>query len=71
MIATANEDLYCAECGTPIKDTYFMVNDPFLRHKYFDDLDELDNIFCSKACLCKALTVRERTIENYRKEHQR
>ena len=27
--------------------------------KYFDEEDESDNVFCSKDCLCEALSVME------------
>lgn len=39
----------CAECGCEI--------DNYLQVKYFDS--EENNIFCSKECLCDALSVGE------------
>ena len=49
----------CANCGKEIKESYYMVGDNFLQIKYFDEEDGSDNIFCSKECLCDALSVME------------
>ena len=46
---------YCAECGQELENDYYIVGDNYLQVKYFDD--EESNMFCSKDCLCKALSV--------------
>ena len=48
----------CANCGMTIEGNYFKVGDNFLQVKYFDD-EDTENLFCSKDCLCKALSVLE------------
>ena len=47
----------CANCGREIEndEEYFVVGDNYLQVKYFDSTE--DNIFCSKDCLCSALSV--------------
>lgn len=47
----------CANCGKKIEsnEEYFIVGDNYLQVKYFDSTE--DNIFCSKDCLCRALSV--------------
>lgn len=42
----------CAQCGNEILvgERYFKVCDNFLQMRYFDEEDESDNVFCSKAC---------------------
>lgn len=52
-----SKEKYCAECGCEITDNYLMVGDNFLQVKYFDS--EECNVFCSKECLCQALSVLE------------
>lgn len=47
----------CANCGLDIEGDYLKIGDNFLQVKYFDS--EEDNIFCSKDCLCQALSVLE------------
>ncbi len=48
----------CAECGCEIEEEcYFSVLDNYLQVKYFDSKE--NNIFCSKECLCDALSVGE------------
>lgn len=49
------EEKVCAECGAVCTDNYYMVGDNYLQVKYFDSNE--DNIFCSKDCLCEALSV--------------
>ena len=49
----------CANCGSIIEEKYYMVGDNYLQVKYFDEEDGSDNIFCSKECLCDALSVME------------
>lgn len=51
----------CAECGKDIDpdDTYYIVGDNYLQRNYFDDPDGKDNIFCSKDCLLRSLSVLE------------
>lgn len=58
------KNLYCAKCGKEIKtnEEYYFVGDNYLQAKYFDAPDGSDNIFCSKDCLCKALTVMSGTV---------
>ena len=46
---------YCAVCGISIDNDYYIVGDNYLQVKYFDD--EENNMFCSKDCLCKSLSV--------------
>lgn len=46
---------HCACCGKEIEGTYLKVGDNFLQVKYFENDDE--NIFCSKECLLKSLSV--------------
>ena len=48
----------CANCGLEIEGSYYKVGDNFLQVKYFDD-EETENVFCSKDCLCQALSVLE------------
>ena len=48
----------CATCGLDIEDNYYKIGDNFLQVKFFDD-EETENIFCSKDCLCQALSVLE------------
>lgn len=53
-----NEREYCAFCGDEINETSegrYMVGDNFLQANYFDS--EEDNLFCSKDCICRALSV--------------
>ena len=53
--------LYCAYCRTEInklKEGYVTCLDNFLQQKYFDDPDGKDNIFCSKECACKAMSIK-------------
>ena len=47
----------CAYCHKTIEsdDEYYIVGDNYLQVKYFDS--EEDNIFCSKDCICSALSV--------------
>lgn len=49
----------CANCGMLIQpeESYYKVGDNYLQVKYFDSEEE--NIFCSKDCLCSALSVLE------------
>lgn len=49
----------CANCGMSIQpeENYLIVGDNFLQVKFFDSRE--DNIFCSKECLCQALSVLE------------
>lgn len=54
----------CAECGKEITDSYLMVGDNFLQVKYFEEQDGSDNCFCSKSCLCEALSVIEVEVED-------
>ena len=51
----------CAQCGNeiPVGESYFKVCDNFLQRRYFDAEDGSDNVFCSKDCLCEALSVME------------
>lgn len=59
------EIVKCATCGRELdvkEDGYIKVLDNYLQQKYFDELDESDNIFCSESCLCEALTA-ERVYE--------
>ena len=51
----------CAQCGNeiPVGESYFKVCDNFLQMRYFDAEDERDNVFCSRECLCEALSVME------------
>lgn len=46
----------CANCGREIEsdEEYFIVGDNYLQ-EYFDSTE--DNIFCSKDCICSALSV--------------
>lgn len=53
----------CANCGKEIKESYYMVGDNYLQVKYFEEEDGGDNIFCSKDCLCEALSVLEVDLE--------
>lgn len=50
---------YCANCNCEIREDesaeYFKILDNNLQIKYFESNDE--NIFCSKECLCEALSV--------------
>lgn len=48
----------CAECGKEIEESYYKVGDNFLQVRYFDD-EEVENVFCSKDCLCSSLCVLE------------
>lgn len=48
----------CAYCGLDIEGSYLKIGDNYLQVKYFDD-EETENIFCSKDCLCSALSVLE------------
>jgi len=45
----------CANCGKEIHRDYYIVGDNWLQVKFFDDED--CNVFCSKDCLCEALSV--------------
>ena len=49
----------CAACGKPITkgQPYFTVGDKFLRMRYFGT--DVDNVFCSKDCVCDYLSVIE------------
>ena len=51
----------CAVCGKeiPCGETYLKVCDNYLQVKFFEELDESDNAFCSNECLKKALSVME------------
>lgn len=51
----------CAEYGKDIDpdDTYYIVGDNYLQRNYFDDPDGKDNIFCSKDCLLRSVSVLE------------
>lgn len=59
----------CAYCGHEITESYFMVGDNFLQLKYFEDPDGQDNVFCSKDCLCEALSVVERGVADETASH--
>ena len=50
-------EIICATCKLAIHGNYLMVGDNFLQAKFFDS--EEDNRFCSKECLCQALSVLE------------
>lgn len=54
---------YCAECGCSLEEgcDYYKVLDNFLQTKFFER--NQDNIFCSKECLCDALSVESFTFE--------
>lgn len=47
----------CANCGKIIENSYFIIGDNYLQIKFFDS--EEDNVFCSKECICKYLSVIE------------
>lgn len=49
----------CAYCGKELGDTFLKVMDNFLIVKYFDELDESDNAFCSESCVCESIMVEE------------
>jgi len=53
----------CANCGQIIEERFYMVGDNYLQVKYFDEEDGSDNVFCSRDCLCEALTVLEIELE--------
>lgn len=61
----------CAYCGKKLSqgEEFFTVKDNFLIVKYFDSYS--DNRFCSKECVCKALSVESEYVgedneeENY------
>lgn len=53
----------CAECNQEIKGCYYMIGDNFLQVNYFDEQDGSDNVFCSRDCLCDALSVVMALIE--------
>ena len=55
------EPKQCAYCGKDIgpDDVYYSVGDNFLQTRYFDDPDGKDNVFCSKDCLLRSLSVLE------------
>ena len=48
----------CAYCDSEIDGSYYKVGDNFLQVRYFDD-EEVENVFCSKDCLCSSLSVLE------------
>lgn len=53
----------CAQCGRviPVGDDYYIVGDNTIQAKFFTDSPQY-NCFCSRDCLCNALTVM--AIEN-------
>lgn len=58
----------CAECNQEIKGCYYRVGDNFLQVNYFDEQDGSDNVFCSRKCVCDALSVVMALIEEVRDE---
>ena len=56
--------MVCAQCGNeiPVGERYLKVCDNFLQMRYFDEEDGSDNVFCSKDCLCEALSVIEFSV---------
>lgn len=51
----------CAQCDKDIgpADSYYIVGDNFLQANYFEDSDGKDNVFCSRECLLRSLSVLE------------
>ena len=62
----------CAQCGEEIGpgETYLKVCDNFLQRRFFDDPDERDNVFCSQACVCDALSVMEFEVPDSEMEEE-
>lgn len=60
--------IYCAECGDLIMNYCYTIGDNFLQVRYFDDPEGLDNVFCSQECLCKSLSVRFVSGDDYWRE---
>lgn len=53
---------YCSNCGELIVDEiYYSCLDNYLQVNYFDSLEE--NVFCSKECFCKYLTLEELKVD--------
>ena len=50
---------YCAECGKPIGESFFMYRDNFLQVKYFEQEDGSDNAFCDENCAAQSLMLEE------------
>lgn len=51
----------CAQCGKeidPVKDGFIMCRDNFMQEKYFQEMDESDNVFCSQDCACEYLSIK-------------
>lgn len=51
--------MICANCNKDIEGSYFKCLDNYIQVKYFEEQDESDNVFCSRECFCKALSVEE------------
>ena len=62
----STEKKFCAMCGKEIEDYYLMVGDNYLQVKYFEEQDGSDNVFCSKNCLCEALSVIEVEVKKWK-----
>ena len=55
--------MFCATCGKPIEKEYYRCRDNFLQVKYFEDVDQKDNTFCSPECFCKDLSLEHAYVE--------
>jgi len=60
--------MVCATCGCPITYDYYRILDNYLQVKYFDYEDGSDNVFCSEACICKALSVEHFHVDEAHRE---
>ena len=49
--------MICAECGKTINGCFYKCLDNFLQVKYFEEIDQSDNVFCSQDCFCKSLSL--------------